>query len=91
MNKLASLVALAVLCVSANAGAQAKCSKDSDCKGGLKCQDGACSIPEIVIVGRIQKPIASVDVNKIQVKLTLSELKQSFLDRIEDAAKKDPF
>jgi hypothetical protein len=32
-----------------------------------------------------------VDVAKIQPKLTLAELRQPFLDRIEEAARKDPF
>lgn len=49
------------------------------------------TIGEVTIVGRVQKPIASVDVSKIQPKLTLAELKQPFLDRIEQAATKDPF
>lgn len=49
------------------------------------------TISEVTIVGRVQKPIASVDVNKIPPKLTLSELKQAFVDRIEAATKQDPF
>ena len=49
------------------------------------------TINEVTIVGRVQKPVASVDVSKIQAKLTLAELRQPFLDRIEEAAKKDPF
>jgi hypothetical protein len=48
-------------------------------------------VGEITIVGRVQKPIAAVDVAKIQAKLTLAELRQPFLDRIEEAVKKDPF
>ena len=49
------------------------------------------TIGEVTIVGRVQKPIASVDVSKIQPKLTLAELRQPFLDRIEQATFKDPF
>lgn len=49
------------------------------------------TINEVTIVGRVQKPVASVDVSKIQPKLTLAELRQPFLDRIEEAARKDPF
>ena len=52
---------------------------------------GVITINEVTIVGRVQKPVASVDVSKIQPKLTLAELRQPFLDRIEDAARKDPF
>ena len=49
------------------------------------------TISEVTIVGRVQKPIASVDVNKISPKLTLAELRQPFLDRIEAVTKSDPF
>jgi len=52
---------------------------------------GVITIGEVTIVGRVQKPIASVDVSKIQPKLTLSELRQPFLDRIEEATQHDPF
>ena len=54
-------------------------------------QQGVLQVGEITIVGRVQKPIAAVDVAKIQPKLTLAELRQPFLDRIEEAAHKDPF
>jgi hypothetical protein len=54
-------------------------------------QKGSLTIAEVTIVGRVQKPVAAVDVSKIQPKLTLAELKQPFLDRIEEAARKEPF
>jgi hypothetical protein len=57
----------------------------------VKQQAGVLQVGEITIVGRVQKPIAAVDVAKIQPKLTLAELRQPFLDRIEEAVKKDPF
>ena len=56
-----------------------------------KAQQGVLQVGEITIVGRVQKPIAAVDVAKIQPKLTLAELRQPFLDRIEEAVHKDPF
>jgi hypothetical protein len=56
-----------------------------------KQQQGVLQVGEITIVGRVQKPIAAVDVAKIQPKLTLAELRQPFLDRIEAAVRKDPF
>jgi hypothetical protein len=56
-----------------------------------KAQQGVLQVGEITIVGRVQKPIAAVDVAKIQPKLTLAELRQPFLDRIEEAVRKDPF
>ena len=49
------------------------------------------TISEVTIVGRVQKPIAAVDVSRIQPKLTLGELRQPFLDRIERAMSHDPF
>jgi hypothetical protein len=61
-------------------------SAEAQQKGG-----GVITINEVTIVGRVQKPVASVDVSKIQPKLTLAELRQPFLDRIEEAARKDPF
>jgi hypothetical protein len=60
-------------------------------KRPAKQQQGVLQVGEITIVGRVQKPIAAVDVAKIQPKLTLAELRQPFLDRIEEAVKKDPF
>jgi hypothetical protein len=47
------------------------------------------TISEVTIVGRVQKPIAAV--SRIQPKLTLAELRQPFLDRIEKAIYNDPF
>lgn len=49
------------------------------------------TISEVTIVGRVQKPIAAVDVSRIQPKLTLGEIRQPFLKRIEEAVKKEPF
>ncbi len=54
-------------------------------------QRGVITLAEVTITGRVQKPIAAVDVNRIQPKLTLAELRQPFLDRIEQAVYKDPF
>jgi hypothetical protein len=76
VSVLAPLV-VASLLVSDDASAQQK--------------GGVITINEVTIVGRVQKPVASVDVSKIQPRLTLAELRQPFLDRIEEAARKDPF
>jgi hypothetical protein len=56
-----------------------------------KSQRGIITLAEVTITGRIQKPIAAVDVSRIAPKLTLAELRQPFLDRIEEAIYKDPF
>ncbi len=52
---------------------------------------GVITLAEVTITGRIQKPIAAVDVSRIQAKLTLAELQQPFIDRIERAIFKEPF
>jgi hypothetical protein len=52
---------------------------------------GAITLTEVTITGRIEKPIAAVDVARIQPRLTLAELRQPFLDRIEQAIYKYPF
>jgi hypothetical protein len=79
MKKLTTLsIVLGILALTGAASAQEK--------GGR-----TITLTEVTIVGRVQLPIASVDVNKIQPKLTLAELKQPFLDRIELATKSEPF
>jgi hypothetical protein len=49
------------------------------------------TISEVTIIGRVQKPIAAVDVSRIQPKLTLGTKKQPFVDRIEKAIQESPF
>lgn len=53
-------------------------------------QGRVVTISEVTIVGRVQKPIAAVDVSRIQPKLTLAELRQTFTDRIERALYRAP-
>jgi hypothetical protein len=77
-----SLVCAALLLGVAFASTSALAQK----KGGR-----VVTISEVTIVGRVQKPIAAVDVSRIQPKLTLAELRQPFLDRIEKAIYNDPF
>ena len=52
---------------------------------------GVITLAEVTITGRIQKPIAAVDVARIRPKLTLSELRQPFVTRINQSIYKDPF
>ncbi len=59
--------------------------------GSAQAKKRVITISEVTIVGRVQKPIAAVDVSRIQPKLTLAELKQPFLERIEKAISRDPF
>ena len=81
-----SLAVVACLLEASPALAQ---KKDPGPSGGS--QRGVITLAEVTITGRIQKPIAAVDVSRIQPKLTLAELRQPFLDRIEQAIYKDPF
>jgi hypothetical protein len=77
-------VALIVLTLSAPAVAQkAK-------KGGTGTK-GVITLNEVTIVGRVQKPVAAVDVARIRPRLTLAELRQPFVERIEEAVYKEPF
>jgi hypothetical protein len=79
ITKLTAWAIAASLSISASALAQEKPAK------------GVITLAEVTIVGRIQKPIAAVDVNRIQPKLTLQELRQPFLDKIEQAVYQEPF
>jgi hypothetical protein len=85
---VATLAGLAVVAPRAWAQSQGAAPAQSR---QTKQEQGVLKISEITIVGRVQKPIAAVDVAKIQPKLTLAELRQPFVDRIEEAARKDPF
>ena len=76
-NSSPLLLALGLLLVTGAASAQKKTR--------------VITISEVTIVGRVQKPIAAVDVSRIQPKLTLAELKQPFVDRIEKSISRDPF
>lgn len=80
MMRSAVLLSFAVLLVAGAAPGQQK-----------RPNNRVITISEVTIVGRVQKPIAAVDVSRIQPKLTLGELRQPFLDRIERAISRDPF
>ena len=60
-------------------------------KKGPRKPRGVITLAEITITGRVQKPIAAVDVARLRPKLTLSELHHPFVDRIGRAIYKDPF
>jgi hypothetical protein len=83
--------AFAFAAVTLAASAPSAWAQDTSQRATSKQGAGVLQIGEITIVGRVQKPIAAVDVAKIQPKLTLAELRQPFLDRIEEAVRKDPF
>ncbi|MDP9035422.1 MAG: hypothetical protein M3O50_11500 [Myxococcota bacterium] len=93
---VATVVGLAMMSSRVSAqtqtgGANAQTQSGPSAQRQVAQQQGVLQVGEITIVGRVQKPIAAVDVAKIQPKLTLAELRQPFLDRIEEAIYKDPF
>lgn len=77
-------IAVGGLCVGASPAAAQTKSKDRKPKGVI-------TLAEVTITGRVQKPIAAVDVARIRPKLTLSELRQPFLKRIEQSIYRAPF
>ena len=54
-------------------------------------EPGTVQVPEIKIVGRVMRPFASVDVNRLRPELKPREPAASFLDRAEGAVRRDPF
>ena len=52
---------------------------------------GEYTMRVIEIHGRVQRPIAAVDLVRLPMKMTLSSPKASFVDRIDAALDKDPF
>ncbi len=87
MRKAMMMVAGIVALSTASQPARAQDAKDKE-KDKAR---GAITLTEVTITGRIEKPIAAVDVARIQPRLTLAELRQPFLDRIEQAIYKHPF
>lgn len=45
----------------------------------------------ITIVGRIQRPLVTIEVARTQPKITLTEIRQPFVDRIAQAVARDPY
>jgi hypothetical protein len=52
---------------------------------------GVITLETVTIKGRLQQPIAAIDVTRLRPKLTLSELRQPFVDRIGKAVYGEPF
>jgi len=83
----AAIAALVLGAWQGQAGAQERAAA----RGAASPRSRVVTISEVTIVGRIQKPIAAVDVSRIQPKLTLAELRQPFLQGIEKAIYSSPF
>jgi hypothetical protein len=52
---------------------------------------GVITLPEYEIAGRWNRPQAAMAISRISTRLTLVELKQLFLDRIEQTILSGPF
>src|SRR5580704_12169961 len=91
MSPIVRLLGGALIAGAIAGAASPAAADDASTARQTKQQQGVLQVGEITIVGRVQKPIAAVDVAKIEPKLTLAELRQPFLDRIEEAVHKDPF
>jgi hypothetical protein len=82
-----AIAALLLFAWQGRAGAQER----APARGAAAPRSRVVTISEVTIVGRIQRPIAAVDVSRIQPKLTLAELRQPFLQGIEKAIYSSPF
>jgi hypothetical protein len=52
---------------------------------------GVITLETVTIKGRLQQPIAAIDVTRLRPRLTLSELRQPFVDRIGKSVYTEPF
>lgn len=51
----------------------------------------AVTLDHLLIVGRIQKPMATVEVARVEPKIALAEIRPPFTGRIERAVSRDPY
>jgi hypothetical protein len=89
MNKLAMCLAMvATMSVSGVAFADEPVGSAPQV---VPARRGEITLPDQVITGRWMRPQVSVTVSRIDTQLTLVELKQIFLQRIEDGILKGAF
>jgi hypothetical protein len=86
MSVAIALSAAATLSSAPAAAQDAAATKSKD-----RTPRGVITLAEVTITGRIQKPIAAVDVARIRPMLTLSELRQPFVERIAKSIYTEPF
>jgi hypothetical protein len=76
MKKLAPLFAFVVIgCLASTAHAE----------------DKTITTREFIVYGRAARPMAVTEVTKLPVQTTVSELKQPFVQRVEQAVQSNPF
>jgi hypothetical protein len=54
-------------------------------------ESGSVQLPPIEIVGRVMRPLATVEVNRLRPQLGVREPARSFLVQTEAAVRSDPF
>jgi hypothetical protein len=59
--------------------------------GADPTEPGTVQVPPVKIVGRVMRPLASVEVNRLVPDLRPREPRGSFADATEGAVRKDPF
>jgi hypothetical protein len=52
---------------------------------------GVENLDPIVIPGKLQKPLVSINIERVPLETTLAQLRQPLVDRIAKASEKDPF
>lgn len=89
---LATLAASAFWLVASAASAQQPGQQPAGGQqAGARRRANVIELNEITITGRVQKPVAAVDISRLAPKLSLTELRQPFLDQVEQALYRDPF
>lgn len=92
MKKLATCLAvLTTLSISSMALAGEEGAAPPPAATQEKAQRGAITLPPIEITSHYMRPQASFTVSRINAQLTLVELKQLFLQRIEQSVLKGAF
>ena len=54
-------------------------------------QSRVVRLPTFEIVGRVQKPMAAIEIGRVEPKITLTEIRQPFVRRIGQAVARDPY
>jgi hypothetical protein len=52
---------------------------------------GSFTLPTVTIVGRIQRPVAAIEVNRVRPAPATAQFKQPFAEAIATAVRADPF
>ena len=75
MKKLALLVAFGVFALA----------------GRARAEDKTIKLNDYVIYGRAPHPVAVAEVTKLPMQMTVTDLKQPFVQRVEQAVHSNPF